>query len=265
MAQKFASQANLKSILTAALGWATDKAKAAKDAILDSNGKVKAAVLPDATATTKGAVTVGTGLSVAAGKISVDTSKLTMTDANLPMATATAKGIASFGSGLTVTNGVVTANAQPDASATVKGLVKVGTGLTATAGTVSVDFKTANDYTDQKIADLIGGAPEMYDTFKEIADYIGEHEEVSTALNDAIGNKADKTTVETLTTTVNKKANASTTIAGYGIADAKIANGTITLGTNSITPLVAADIAAFTEAEISAIIAEVEAEAEAAA
>ena len=184
-------------------------------------------MLPDATATTKGAVTVGTGLSVAAGKISVDTSKLTMTDANLPVATATAKGIASFGSGLTVTNGVVTANAQPDASATVKGLVKVGTGLTATAGTVSVDFKTANDYTDQKIADLIGGAPEMYDTFKEIADYIGEHEEVC--------------------------------------LDAKIANGTITLGTNSITPLVAADIAAFTEAEISAIIAEVEAEAEAAA
>lgn len=257
MAQKFVSSANLKSVLTTVLGWINDKTKAVKDAILDSTGKVKTTVLPDATATSKGAVTIGTGLSIAAGKVSVDVSKLTMTDANLPVATSTAKGIASFGSGLTVTNGVVTANAQPDASATVKGLVKVGTGLTATAGTVSVDFKTANDYTDQKIADLIGGAPETYNTLKEIADYIGEHEEVSTALNDAIGNKADKTTVETLTTTVNKKANASTTIAGYGITDAKIANGTITLGTNSITPLVAADIAAFTEAEIKAIVDEV--------
>ena len=34
-----------------------------------------------------------------------------------------------------------------------------------------------------------------------------------------------------------------TTIAGYGITDAKIENGTITLGANSITPLVASDIA----------------------
>ena len=34
-----------------------------------------------------------------------------------------------------------------------------------------------------------------------------------------------------------------TTIAGYGITDAKIENGTITLGANSITPLVANDIA----------------------
>lgn len=150
MAQKFASSANLKSILTTVLGWINDKTKAVKDAILDSTGKVKAAVLPDATTTTKGAVTVGTGLSVAAGKISVDTSKLTMTASNLPVATSTAKGIASFGSGLTVTNGVVTANAQPDASTTVKGLMKVGTGLTATAGTVSVNFKTANDYTDEE-------------------------------------------------------------------------------------------------------------------
>lgn len=33
------------------------------------------------------------------------------------------------------------------------------------------------------------------------------------------------------------KANSATTLAGYGITDAKIANGTITLGNNSITPL----------------------------
>lgn len=36
---------------------------------------------------------------------------------------------------------------------------------------------------------------------------------------------------------VSGKANAATTIAGYGITDAKISNGTITLGSNTITPL----------------------------
>lgn len=48
------------------------------------------------------------------------------------------------------------------------------------------------------ISDLIGGAPETYDTLKEIADYIETHQEVVDALNAAIGNKADKSTVETL-------------------------------------------------------------------
>lgn len=42
------------------------------------------------------------------------------------------------------------------------------------------------------ISELIGGAPETYDTLKEIADYISAHEEVASALNQAIGNKVDK-------------------------------------------------------------------------
>lgn len=41
--------------------------------------------------------------------------------------------------------------------------------------------------------DIMGaGVPETYDTLKEIADYIEAHEEVATALNEAIGNKVDK-------------------------------------------------------------------------
>lgn len=48
------------------------------------------------------------------------------------------------------------------------------------------------------ISNLIGGAPETYDTLKEIADYIAAHQEVVDALNAAIGNKADKSTVNTL-------------------------------------------------------------------
>lgn len=42
------------------------------------------------------------------------------------------------------------------------------------------------------VSDLIGGAPETYDTLKEIADYIAAHKDVSDALNEAIGNKVDK-------------------------------------------------------------------------
>ena len=54
------------------------------------------------------------------------------------------------------------------------------------------ETKTVVDYVNQKIADLIGSAPETYDTLKEIADYIASHEEVATALNEAVGKKANK-------------------------------------------------------------------------
>lgn len=45
---------------------------------------------------------------------------------------------------------------------------------------------------EEKIADLIGGAPGTFDTLKEIADYIAKHEDVANALNEAITKKADK-------------------------------------------------------------------------
>ncbi len=54
-----------------------------------------------------------------------------------------------------------------------------------------VDF--VKEYVGEKIAELIGSAPEMYDTLEEIADYIAEHSDVTEALNAAIGNKLDKT------------------------------------------------------------------------
>lgn len=57
------------------------------------------------------------------------------------------------------------------------------------------------------ISDLVDGAPATYDTLKEIADYIGSHQDVVDSLNAAIGGKADK----------------ATTLAGYGITDAMTA------------------------------------------
>lgn len=45
---------------------------------------------------------------------------------------------------------------------------------------------------------LINGAPDTYDTLKEIADYIASHEDIVAGLNAAIGAKADKSTVEAI-------------------------------------------------------------------
>ena len=63
------------------------------------------------------------------------------------------------------------------------------------------------------ISGLINGAPETYDTLKEIADYIDAHQEVVDALNAAIGNKADASVVTTLQETV---AAIKTTVDGLG-------------------------------------------------
>lgn len=54
------------------------------------------------------------------------------------------------------------------------------------------DEKSIVDYVNEKIAALIDGAPEIFDTLKEIAEYIESHKSVSEALNAAIAGKADK-------------------------------------------------------------------------
>lgn len=89
----------------------------------------------------------------------------------------------------------------PKATGETLGGIILGPGLKAgkNEGQVEVDWQPANSYTDEKvsdaIADLIGGAPETYDTLKEISDYIENHGEVVTALNAAIGNKANSADV----------------------------------------------------------------------
>ena len=70
---------------------------------------------------------------------------------------------------------------------------------------------------------LIGGAPETYDTLKEIADYIDAHEDVVTALNAAIGNKVDKEegkglSTEDFTTALKNKLDALPTITAEQVA-----------------------------------------------
>ena len=75
------------------------------------------------------------------------------------------------------------------------------------AVSAAVSDLPTNDSMNQAISAaidaLIDGAPGTYDTLKEIADYIAQHEDVVNALNSAIGNKADKSTVQTIQATVN--------------------------------------------------------------
>lgn len=68
--------------------------------------------------------------------------------------------------------------------------------LKASSASVTAEISAA-------INDLINGAPETYNTLKEISDYIASHEDVVTTLNAAIGNKADKTAFEAVQATVN--------------------------------------------------------------
>ncbi len=193
--------------------------------------KVEAAAyeLPVASASQLGGVKGGgTGISIDANGVISATGEAAVNPSALPAATKSSKGAVIVGDGIDVdATGKISA---PTASKTVKGSVKIGDGIAVSAGTISVDFAptltAANNYTDTKISDLVGGAPATLDTLKEIADYLGQDENMSGTLVAEIGKKADK----------------GTKLSDYDIADAKIANGVITLGANTITPVVAADL-----------------------
>lgn len=60
-------------------------------------------------------------------------------------------------------------------------------------------YANANAYTDQKISELINGAPTTLDTLKEIADAMAENVDVVEALNEAIGTKANQNELDTHT------------------------------------------------------------------
>ena len=140
------------------------------------------------------------------------------------LGTASAKDVAS--SGNASTNQVVMGNdtrltdarKASDVSAWAKASVKpsyskseVGLGnvdntsdtskpvSTAQQTAIDTAYANANKYTDKKVADIIGSAPETMDTLEEVAAAIQENKDVETALNAAIGNKANKTELDTHT------------------------------------------------------------------
>ena len=70
---------------------------------------------------------------------------------------------------------------------------------TAQQSAIDSAYANSNAYTDQKIADLINGAPTTLDTLGEIATAMQEHEDVVSSLNDAIGTKANQSELDTHT------------------------------------------------------------------
>lgn len=106
-------------------------------------------------------------------------------------------------------------------TSTLSSYVSKSTADSTYAKVSSLSSYATTEAVDKKIADLVGGAPETLDTLKEIADALGNDANMSATLTEQIGKKADK----------------ATTLAGYGITDAKIANGVITLGSSTITPI----------------------------
>lgn len=76
------------------------------------------------------------------------------------------------------------------------------TGLEA-ALTARPTTEAMNTAISTAISGLIDGAPETYDTLKEIAEYIASDKTAMDTLNAAIGNKADKTAFEAVKATVD--------------------------------------------------------------
>lgn len=60
-------------------------------------------------------------------------------------------------------------------------------------------YEQSTNYTDKAISDLIDGAPTTLDTLKEIATAIQENKDVVTALDSAIGSKANQAEMDTHT------------------------------------------------------------------
>ena len=64
---------------------------------------------------------------------------------------------------------------------------------------IDVAYANSNKYTDQKIANLINGAPETMDTLKDVSDAITASKTTEEALNKAIGTKANQSELDTHT------------------------------------------------------------------
>lgn len=87
-------------------------------------------------------------------------------------------------------------------------IVNVETGETLATRLASITSQLADlgsgEAIDEKISaaidNLIDGAPETYNTLKEIADYIAEHKDAADALSAAVGNKVDKVSGKGLST-----------------------------------------------------------------
>ena len=104
-------------------------------------------------------------------------------------------------------------------------------------------YANSNKYTDQKIANLINGAPETMDTLKEVADAISASKTTEEALNKAIGKKANQTELDThtgndtihITASEREKWNKNGGVTGVrGSAESDYKTGQVTISKENI-------------------------------
>lgn len=70
---------------------------------------------------------------------------------------------------------------------TLEGQMSVVQGDDSTAGSIAKAKKDAQDYVDQKISDLVNGAPQLLDTLQELAAAIGNDPSIATTIANSIG------------------------------------------------------------------------------
>ena len=75
---------------------------------------------------------------------------------------------------------------------------------------------TSKEYTDTKVANLVGSAPETLDTLEEVAKAINDNEDVVSALNSAIGTKANNSDLTSHTSNTSNPHKVTASQVGLG-------------------------------------------------
>lgn len=70
----------------------------------------------------------------------------------------------------------------------------------ATTSSVNTALSNAKSYTDTKVANLVGSAPDTLDTLEELADALKDNKDIVTVLENSIASKADKTSLDSYVT-----------------------------------------------------------------
>ena len=203
-----------------------------------------------------GSVTLATGTNNGTLKITIDGK----TTDNIPVKGLGSAAYTSSSAYATAAQGTLASNAMPKSGGTFTGAVTLKADPTTALGAATKQYvdaaeTAANEYTDTAIANLVNGAPTTLDTLKEIADAMAENEDVVTALEEAIGTKANASdlTSHTGNTTVhitasertkwnsaeaNQNAFSNITVGSTTIAaDSETDTLTLVAGTNvTITP-----------------------------
>ena len=74
------------------------------------------------------------------------------------------------------------------------------------------EFVDLNTYVDTSIANLVGSAPDTLNTLSELADALGDNENFSTTITDAVALKADQTDLDTTNGNVSTNTTAITNL-----------------------------------------------------